>query len=301
MPMLLLVNKDYTLPEIIDFTQNFFLSLLSKQEIWWVLEKIFDKSQVEILASSKIMIEQKHLDIFLQIKNDLISQRPLAFIIGHTKFCDLKILTQEPILIPRPETEEWCIDLIKLIKKQKINPAKILDIGTGTGCLALALKSNFPEAKVTASDINDLALKLARENAIINNLSLNLINSNVFENINDNQFDLIVSNPPYISEQEYLNLKPNVLNFEDKYALTTDDEGLKIIKKIINNAQDYLNKNGLLVIEIDRDQKDVLIWAYQQGFKYGMYKKDFNDQARVIFLSNNALWNLPQLNFITGK
>jgi release factor glutamine methyltransferase len=301
MLMQLLVNQEYKTAEIFNFAQELFAAYLKKQEIWWVLEKIFAKSQVQLLALPKITVQQNQLDLFLKIKDELSTNKPLAYIIGHTTFANLQILTREPILIPRSETEEWCLDLIKIYKNLKIKPHKILDIGTGTGCLALALKSHFPDAQVTACDINNQALLLAQENADINQLNINLVNSNVWENINKQQFDLIVSNPPYIAEHEYHNLQPSVLNFEDKNALTCDDNGLAIIKKIIKNALDYLNVNGLLVIEIDRTQQDISTWAYQQGFKYGTYKKDFNNQARVIYLTNGSIWNLPQLNFITGK
>ena len=301
MLMQLLVNQEYSTSEIFNFAQVFFAEYLKKQEIWWVLEKIFAKSQVQLITTPKITVQQNQLDLFLKIKDELMANRPLAYIIGYTEFANLKLLTRSPILIPRPETEEWCLDLIKLCNTLKIKPNKILDIGTGTGCLALALKSNFPDAQVTACDINNLALLLAKENADINNLNINLVNSDVFENIHGKQFDLIVSNPPYIDNHEYLNLKQSVFDFEDKQALTCDDNGLAIIKKIVKNALEYLSMNGLLIIEIDRTQQDILNWAYHKGFKYGIYKKDFNDQVRVIYLTNGSIWNLPQLNFITGK
>ena len=301
MLMQLLVNQEYTTAEIFNFALTFFASDLKKQEVWWVLEKIFAKSQAQLLALPKITLQQTQLELFAKIKDELSSNKPLAYIIGHTEFANLQILTREPSLIPRPETEEWCLDLIKIYNNHKIKPRNILDIGTGTGCLALALKSHFPDSQVTACDINNQALLLAQENADINQLKINLDCSDVWANINDKLFDLIVSNPPYIAEHEYHNLQPSVLNFEDKNALTCHDNGLAIIKKIIKNALDYLNVNGLLVIEIDRTQQDILNWAYQQGFKYGIYKKDFNKQVRVIYLTNGSIWNLPQLNFITGK
>lgn len=301
MPMQLLVNQEYFTSEIFNFAQELFAAYLKKQEIWWVLEKIFGMSQVQLITTPKITIQQNQFDLFLKIKDELNTNKPLAYIIGHTTFANLQILTREPILIPRQETEEWCLGLIETCNDLKIKPLKILDIGTGTGCLALALKSYFPNAKVTACDINNQALLLAQENADINRLNINLVNSNVWTNINDKQFDLIVSNPPYIANHEYFNLKPSVLEFEDKHALTCDDNGLAIIKKIIKNALDYLSANGLLVIEIDRTQQDILNWAYHHGFKYGIYKKDFNEQVRVIYLTNGSIWNLPQLNFITGK
>jgi release factor glutamine methyltransferase len=301
MPMQLLVNQEYSTSEIFNFAQAFFAAYLIKQEVWWVLEKIFAQSHVQLLASSKIKVQQNQLNLFLKIKDELSTNKPLAYIIGHTEFANLQMLTREPILIPRPETEEWCLDLIKTCNTLKVKPNKILDIGTGTGCLALTLKSNFPDAQVTACDINNRALLLAQENADINKLKIDLVKSNVWANIDDQKFDLIVSNPPYIAEHEYLNLQPSVVNFEDKQALTCAENGLEIIKKIVKNALDYLSVNGLLVIEIDRTQQDILDWAYQQGFKYGIYKTDFNNQVRVVYLTNGLIWNLPQLNFITGK
>ena len=290
--MQLLIDKKYNHQELYNYLKNYFKDFVFNEELWWILENVFSKSKIQIITSDYIIVNQKNLDRLSDIKLDLLNHKPLQYILGFTEFANLKLITREPVLIPRQETEEWVINLINNIKSKNINLNKILDIGTGTGCLALALKKSFSKAQVIASDINDLALQLAIENALKNNLEIKIIKSNLFQDIDDKNFDLIVTNPPYISNNEYESLAPSVKNFEDKFALTAPDNGLEIIKKIIKNSLNFLNKNGLLVVEIDRNQAHILKWAFQNGWKYGIYKTDFNNQPRIIILSNSAIWAL---------
>ena len=290
--MQLLIDKKYNHQELYNYLKNYFKDSLYNEELWWILEDVFSKSKIQIITSDYLIVNQKDLDRLSDIKLDLLNHKPLQYILGFTEFANLKLTTREPILIPRQETEEWIINLINNIKAKNINLNKILDIGTGTGCLALALKKSFSKAQVIASDINDLALQLAIENSLKNNLEIKIVKSDLFQDINDKNFDLIVSNPPYISNNEYESLAPSVKNFEDKFALTAPDNGLEIIKKIIKNSLNFLNKNGLLVVEIDRNQAHILKWAFQNGWKYGIYKNDFNNQPRIIILSNSDIWVL---------
>ena len=280
----MLLSANYTPEEVYQITAKYLEEYTYNEEIWWILEKIFQSSKTKLLSQKSVLLQQSHISELEQIKIFLSESKPLAYILGFTEFANLKIKTREPILIPRPETEEWVLNLTNKLKNKAIK--NILDIGTGSGCIALALKKALSNADVTAIDINPDAIKLAKENSQLNSLEVNFILSDLFENLPQQKFDLIVSNPPYISPIEYEQLDNSVKKYEDKNALTAGDNGLEIIKKIIKNSLNYLKENGLLVIEIDRNQDNILDWARQQGWKNCFSKKDFNNQTRVIFLSN---------------
>lgn len=236
---------------------------ISESEAWWLLQHITNKNKAELLLGHKLTTQEQHA------LNDAIKllthkYKPLSYILGFVPFLNLKIQVQPPILIPRHETEEWVEKIINAYGSKKNEIKTILDIGTGSGCIALALASHFPNAHVTAIDINPQALTLAAQNAQLNNIeNISFLQSNLFESINKNQhFDLIVSNPPYIDSEKLNSLPKQVAQWEDHHALFTADHGLEIIKQILTIAPQFLTKNDLshqLIIEIDQDQKDLII------------------------------------------
>lgn len=174
------------------------------------------------------------------IKNNI----PIEYILGYTYFYDLKIKVNKHTLIPRPETEYLVSYIIKHIIKNKTN-LKILDLCTGSGAIALSL-SKYTNQKIVATDISKKALKVAKYNS--NNLKTNIqfIKSNLFNNLGNNKYDLIISNPPYISTYEEL---PKSVLKEPHIALYAGSDGLDIIKLILKEANNYLNDNGVLIIE----------------------------------------------------
>lgn len=280
---MLFLNR-YTPQELFFELKKYFKDLVFEEQIWWIIEHVLSKNKVTIITQDLIELYEKDKIILEKIKKDLLEKKPIQYILGYTEFCNLKIITKEPILIPRPETEEW---IINFVDNKNIKPKNILDIGTGTGCIALALKYYYPNSKVSAVDINPQAINLAKENAQLNNIDINFIVSDLFENINQKEkFDLIVSNPPYISEDEYNKLDDSVKNFEDKNALIANDNGTEIVKKIIIQAKNFLTKDGFLAIETDRNQEYLVDFARNNGWKNANYKKDFNNQNRVLILSN---------------
>ncbi len=232
---------------------------LSSQESWWLLEHITQKSQAELLLttnlnSSEIINLEHAID---QLKNQ---SKPLAYIIGFVPFLNLKIQVEPPILIPRPETEQWVAKIIADFASYQDEIKNICDLGTGSGCIALALAKNFPNAHVTAIDINAQALKLAQKNAELNNIkNISFIHSDLFEQISNNQkFDLIVSNPPYIDPKHLPTMMKQVIKWEDHGALFAPNHGLHIITQILQKSTQFLQKNSALpaqlILEIDHDQ-----------------------------------------------
>ena len=185
-------------------------------------------------------------DIYIK----LASHIPAQYIIGHAEFYGMQLKVDERVLIPRPETEE----LVKLILTE--NPEKnlkVLDIGTGSGAIALALAKNRPDWSVTAADISQDALDLSLENAYAQNLNLSFIKSDCFSEISS-KYDIIVSNPPYISRADETEVGLNVLHSEPHLALCADEDGLAIYRKIAEGSKDYLTDGGKIYLEIGYKQ-----------------------------------------------
>lgn len=240
--------------------------VLREQTAIWLLEAITNQNAAQLIAQSSIILtpeqKQKLASWMMKIINQ---QMPLAYVIGSVPFNNLTIEVEPPVLIPRPETEEWVINLIDKLNQLPNKNITILDIGTGSGCVALALAYALPEAQVYATDIAPHAVALAQKNSKKNNISnITIIQSDLFEQIPDNlKFDLIVANPPYIAPDEWQKLDHSVTQWEDKNALIAPQEGLALIEKIITQARTHFKPNAEfkqlqipnLVIEI----------GYQQG------------------------------------
>lgn len=268
--------------KIIDFIkQN---SSLSDQEAWWVLEHITKKTRAELLLSNDAFLSQQELsmikDWLYQLSQESV---PLSYLLGSVPFFNMTIKVQQPILIPRPETEEWVASIIQELHSYSENIRFILEIGTGSGCISLALAKAFPNAFVTATDINQQALNLAQENAALHNIAnITFIKSDLFKNIPSTKFDLIISNPPYIDPIHKQNMMPQVIKWEDERALFAQQEGLELIYKIIQEASAYLHPNRALpyqlVIEHDNNQQEkIKDFAQQHGFHCSSRKDLFGN------------------------
>ena len=210
--------------------------------------KHWDLTQFVLHLRQEVSEEDEKL--LSSIFNKLKAHKPAQYILGFEDFHGLRFQVDERVLIPRPETEE----LVKLILAE--NPKtelKVLDIGTGSGAIAVSLKESCPLWQVTASDLSVDALELARENAKLNQVDISFIQSDVFEVISDS-FDIIVSNPPYISENDKDEVGLNVLASEPKMALFADEDGLAIYRQIIERAAKHLSPQGKLYFEIGYKQ-----------------------------------------------
>lgn len=237
---------------------------LSSQQSWWLLEHLTQKSQAQLLIANRLT-QSEIQALHNAISQLTIQQKPLSYIIGFVPFLDLKIQVQPPILIPRPETEEWVAKIITDFAPYKNQIKTICDMGTGSGCIALALAKHFSHAQITALDINPQALKLAQHNAQINNIqNITFIQSDLFDQLSNNSaFDLIVSNPPYIDQKYLPSMDKQVTAWEDHQALFANDCGMAIITQILQNSSNFLQKNNALpaqlILEIDHDQHEKVI------------------------------------------
>lgn len=270
--------------------------LSSTNDAWALVEAITNKSKIQLISEHSIeLTDLQKTTIDNWIYRILNEHFPIQYLIGYVPFIDLKIFVEPPILIPRPETEHWVYELTQKLKKLKNKNITILDIGTGSGCIALSLAKAFPESQIYAVDISDKAIELSNKNALYNGIkNIKIIKSDLFAAIADKKFDLIVSNPPYIDEKLLDTLQPSVKDWEDSKALVTSDNGLHIIKKIINEAPKFLIPNNefktqhipQIVIEIDYTHKLFLLdFLKNTTFKSLKIQKDLAGLDRTLEIS----------------
>lgn len=231
----------------------------------------------------KKYLEPEKLEIGLKrLKNG----EPVQYIVGNVDFFDLNLNVNKNVLIPRFETEELVEKLIKYITEYFNYPIKILDMGTGSGCIALTLKKKLNNCTVDASDISIKALEVARENAKKNNLDVNFIESDIFNNINS-KYDCLVSNPPYIAyDEEIMDI---VKNNEPKNALYADNNGLYFYEQILKNVKDYLKKKNIIAFEIGEHQGEKIKNIALKYFPNSkvIIEKDLQLRDRFVFIFNS--------------
>lgn len=257
---------------------------------WWLLEALTQQSRSQLLATTHSFSDEQQALLVTWLDEHINHHKPLAYIIGSVPFCDLTIHVQPPLLIPRPETEEWVTHFIEQLKKENITTFSLLDMCTGTGCIALAIAHAFPQATVYAIDIDDQAVACARENAHKNNITnVTFVQSDLFTALHNQQFDFIVSNPPYIAHDEAASLDASVREWESPRALFADDDGYGLIKNIIKNAPQYLTSHTLhsslpnLCIEIGyRQGPAVSAYMKEHGYTDVHIQKDYAGHDRVV-------------------
>ena len=218
--------------------------------------------EVLSIPKSKLIIAED-MDLTIEKTNQLYNclerlkkHEPIQYVLGKTKFCNLNFSVNESVLIPRPETEE----LVNIILKNELGNKTVLDIGSGSGCIAVSLAKHSPKAKVTALDICKDAIELSQRNAKENDVNLEFINADILNYKSDKKYDSIVSNPPYVIELEKKHMSKNVLDYEPELALfVKNDDPLQFYKAILDFAKNSLNKNGEIYFEINESYKDKIM------------------------------------------
>jgi release factor glutamine methyltransferase len=264
-------------------------SLYDEKEIesffYIVLESFHNKKRIDLALNPEMEMDAMQLLRWESVLSDLKKEKPIQYILGETEFYGLPFLVNENTLIPRPETEELVDWIIVESRKSKVESFKILDIGTGSGCIAISLAKNLPNAQVSAIDVSEKALATARRNAGINNVEVNFILKNILETeVLDEQYDIIVSNPPYVRNLEKEEIKPNVLEYEPHLALFVDDnDALLFYRKIAELAKKHLSENGKLYFEINQYLgKETVELLEGMRFKNVILKKDIYENDRMI-------------------
>lgn len=248
-----------------------------------LISEITGFTRTQILINKNTKISDKQRALLITFVDELKNHRPIQYVIGETEFYGLRFKVGADVLIPRPETEEL-VEWIQLTTKPGVD-LHMLDIGTGSGCIAITLKSLLPAAHVTAFDISEQALVMATANAKINNCEVKFVCQDILQPDSDtSKWDVIVSNPPYIPEVEKQEICPNVLNFEPHIALfVPDSKPLLFYEAIASYALTHLNCGGYLFFEIHRDfGQQTIDMLEQKGFKDIVLRKDMSGNDRMI-------------------
>jgi release factor glutamine methyltransferase len=268
-------------------------------------EYVHNLKRIDFSLNPDFEITESYFNKWKNIISELKTEKPIQYITGEAWFYGLRFEVNEDTLIPRPETEElveWIVESqkskvesqkskVENLKIQKSNNLTILDIGTGSGCIPIALKKEIPNANVSAIDVSEKALEMARKNALDNQVEVNFIHQDILQSSNlqifkspNLLFDIIVSNPPYVRNLEKHEIKKNVLDYEPHLALFVDDsDALLFYRKIAQLALKSLATNGKLFFEINQYlAKETVELLRQLGFKNIELRKDFMGNDRMI-------------------
>lgn len=253
-----------------------FLSILFKH--------IINKSRLELALRPDIELSVAQQNEFAYALNRLKKEEPIQYIIGETEFYGLKFLVNKSVLIPRPETEELVDWMLK--DAASAPPQKILDMGTGSGCIAITLAKHLPNVQVSAWDVSDQALGVAAKNAEDNKVAIDFEEEDILKYTNPQSLglDWIVSNPPYVRNVERTEMKANVLEYEPHLALFVEDEDpLLFYRKIIDFALVHLMPKGRIYFEINEFLKEDLIdLMHQKQIENYEFRKDFLGKYRML-------------------
>ena len=263
--------------------------------LFLLLEEYLNFKRIDVVLKSNFEISPEDL-ILLKSSTKLLEQEiPIQYILGKTEFYGFPFILNEHVLIPRPETEELISSILENVLKTRSfhtnaneKQLKILDIGTGSGCIPISLKKSLPFAEITAIDVSNEALTIAKKNAVLNKVDINLTQQDILNTTSLNQlYDVIVSNPPYVRESEKKEIKNNVLNNEPHMALFVENNNpLVFYNKIAELAKNHLTKNGTLFFEINQYLgKETVELIKLKGFNKIQLKKDIFGRDRIIIAS----------------
>ena len=277
-------NKLYTILDVIKLSTDFLSKKgvpNSKCDAEWIISNTINLKRVELYLNYENIVSQDDLD---SIRKDIIKRSkriPLQHILGKVNFAGNEIICDSRALVPRNETEQ----LTEIIQKElsSMFSGKILDLGVGSGVILITLCKAFPQSRGLGVDKSDLAISLANENIELNKLTnVELKFFDWEKEVLNEKFDLIISNPPYLSQDEWKDSEPEVKDYDPKIALVANDDGLADLKKIITISQNHLVKNGILALEIGHNQDKELIKVLEPSFREIKNIKDYGGKNRFL-------------------
>ena len=252
-----------------------------------VIENITGFKKSDRIINKQFPLNEKQLQLLNEYTTELLKHKPLQYVLHEVWFAGTKLYVDENVLIPRPETEELAEWIVKEVACYQLPVTSLIDIGTGSGCIPIALKKKLTSVEVHAVDISDSALTVAKRNAAdqqaeINFHQLDIVDKTLWEQLP--HFDIIVSNPPYVKQSEASSIQKNVLKYEPHIALFVEDEdALKFYKAISEFGLAHLNKNGKLFFEINEMMgKQVCELLTQYGYSNIQLKKDLQEKERMV-------------------
>lgn len=256
-------------------------------DAWLLAEFELGITRQKYYMNMQMVISQSEYDRYIKLVDKRCSHIPLQHITGSQEFMGLNFKVNENVLIPRQDTELLVEKAIEVIRKYN-GTVKVLDMCTGSGCIAVSIAKLCKNAKVTAVDISEKALTIAKENAAINEVEINFVHSDLFANVKG-KYDLIVSNPPYIPTKIIETLETEVKEHEPVLALDGNEDGLEFYEKISQKAFDYLSKGGYLLYEIGYDQGESVSSILRKKVSCVKVYKDLAENDRVVIAGKEEL------------
>ena len=293
------MSEDWNSLRLIEWTTSYFEKVgvpNSRLDAELLLAHVLQVKRIGLYTDHEKRIGEKELARFKTLIQRRVKREPLQQILGETEFYGLKFKVTPDVLIPRPETELLVEETVRILDppsppltKRGPGGFSVLDIGTGSGCIAITLAKHFSNATIVATDISKEALEIARENAKRHEVSIEFILADIAPwkrfTAEGRTFDLIVSNPPYIPNGEFLNLQPEVRDFEPRKALEGGLDGLAAIQRILTEAPPFLQSGGSLLLEIGEDQGDSLRKLFEDigsTIEFTTIKKDLAGHDRIV-------------------
>jgi len=279
------IKKTWRIIEIIKWGEEYFKLKgfeNPKQEIEWLLCDLLQLKRIDLYLKFEDIINKSKLKKLKSWIKRRIQREPLQYITGKVEFYGLRLISTPQALIPRPETERL-VD-ITLNSLEKIPEPKILEIGTGSGCVSIAVSNKKPRANILSLDISKNALELAEINAKSNNCkNINFLEMDFLNEIPDGRFDILISNPPYIPQKEIENIMPEVKNYEPRIALTDFEEGLNFYFRIAKVGRTLI-PNGIIILEVGLGNHPQKVFSLfkEAGFDQLELIKDYNNNERIL-------------------
>jgi len=285
-------QEQWTVGRLLSWTSEYFKSkglespMLCAQLL---LAQVLECSKVDLYLRFEQVVDQGRRDAYRQLVKRAVEGEPIAYLTGHKEFFSLDFHVNRSVLIPRPETEvlvQWIIRRVRTLWVVRTEPLRILDVGTGSGGIAIALAKHLPKpAKIVAIDKSKAALDVCRCNIEMHKVEdmVTVLESDLFSGIvGAGPFDFIVSNPPYVTEEDYARLPRHIKDFEPREALVAAEGGLAVIRRIVAEGGKYLAAGGYVVMEIGYNQRQAVAELLaEHGYEHVEFEVDTADIARV--------------------
>lgn len=260
-----------------------------KAEVELILCHLLDIERLQLYLHGQTLIDESTLKRFDTILARRLKREPLQYILGESWFYGRKFFVSPAVMVPTPETEVLCEAALRFVKSSKLAGPRIVDLGVGSGVISITLARELPDCEILALDISRDAIEIARKNATALEACkrITFLESDYFENVaSGTKFDLILANPPYISNEEYKSLPPEVLA-DPKISLVSGEQGLDAITRILKDAPDYLAPGGRIMFEIGYNQGEQVTRLTEKDDRYKsiVILKDLNDIDRVVILA----------------
>ncbi|RMF59777.1 MAG: peptide chain release factor N(5)-glutamine methyltransferase [Calditrichaeota bacterium] len=289
------MDKIWTVQEILNWTIQFFKTkniIDARLSAELLLAEVLGCRRIELYLQFERILTMEERDRFREMVRRRAKHEPVQYILGHTEFMGLPIRVTPAVLIPRPETEVLTDSVIEFARTLS-HPPTILDVGTGSGCIAIALAKLLPEAQVWAMDRSSDAIALARENATLNGVEVQFVEGDFFEKYTQLQhhFNIIVSNPPYIAGKDWETVPEEVKRYEPRLALDGGEDGLRFYHHLAEVVQEILDQHGRIFLEVGFDQARKVVSIFKNFHFHSQIKKDLQGIERIVILSKDPLVN----------